>query len=141
MILDERDRMSTVKGNQLDVVAVGSPHFSLGEFQSLVNVLNGRRFSIPFYACTGRHTQRQLESLDLLKPLETAGVTIILDTCVVVTPVIAEAAGVLMTNSGKFSHYSRSLIGHEVVFGSLAECVESAVTGKVCRDPHSWGAV
>ena len=140
MVLGERDRMSTVRGDRLDVVAVGSPHFSLDEFQHLLRALRGRTFSVPFYACTGRHVQRQLESHDLVTSLERAGVSLILDTCVVVTPVIAEAAGVLMTNSGKFSHYSRSLIGHEVVFGSLAECVESAVQGKVSRDPHSWGA-
>lgn len=139
MVLAERDRMSTVTGDRLDVVAVGSPHFSLDEFERMLKLLDGRHFSVPVYACTGRHVQRQLEDRGLVGPLEQAGVRIILDTCVVVTPVIAEAAGVLMTNSGKFAHYSRSLIGHEVVFGSLAECVESAVRGAVCRDPQSWG--
>jgi hypothetical protein len=54
--------------------------------------------------------------------------------------VIAARAGVLMTNSGKFAHYSPSLIGHAVAFGSLSECVESAVAGRIIRDAAAWGA-
>jgi predicted aconitase len=68
-----------------------------------------------------------------VKRLEQIGVQLILDTCVVVTAVIPGSGGVLMTNSGKFAHYSPSLIRHDVVFGSLADCVESAVAGRVLR--------
>jgi predicted aconitase len=36
-----------------------------------------------------------------------------------------------MTNSGKFAHYTPGNTGYGVVFGSLADCVESAVSGRV----------
>ena len=36
-----------------------------------------------------------------------------------------------MTNSGKFAHYAPGNTGYGVVFGSLADCVESAVTGRI----------
>ena len=71
--------------------------------------------------------------------LQAAGVVILADTCVVVTAVLPSQQGVLMTNSGKFAHYSESLVGHQVVFGSLAECIESAVKGRVLRDDVTWG--
>jgi predicted aconitase len=134
----ERDRLSTAMTDHLDVIAVGSPHFSVREFQSVLRLLNGRKCSIPIVACTSRHVMEKLERLDYLKLLTNAGVDLIVDTCVVVTPVFPQSKGVLMTNSGKFAHYGPSLIGHEVVFGSLEDCVESAVAGSVKRDEESW---
>jgi predicted aconitase len=138
-IIDERDRLSTAAGSQLDVVAVGSPHFSFEEFMELLRLLDGRRCVIPLLACTGRHVISRLEEQGQLRTLEDLGVEVIVDTCVVVTPILERSSGVLMTNSGKFAHYSPSLTGHEVVFGSLADCANSAVAGVVRRDESGWG--
>lgn len=137
-IISERDRMSTASGSQLDVVAVGSPHFSFEEFMQLLRLLDGRRCVIPLLACTGRHVVSRLEERGHLQTLQNLGVEIIVDTCVVVTPILERTSGVLMTNSGKFAHYSPSLTGHEVVFGSLADCANSAVAGAVRRDESGW---
>lgn len=140
MLVAERDRLSTARSGRLDVIAVGSPHFSLAEFRRLLELMAGRRSRVPFHACTGRHVIRQLDEEGLLGELDSAAVNLVADTCVVVTSVIPASAGVLMTNSGKFAHYSRSLIGHDVVFGSLADCVESAVAGRVRRAGPAWVA-
>ena len=35
-----------------------------------------------------------------------------------------------MTNSGKFAHYAPGNTGYGVIYGSMAECVESAVLGR-----------
>jgi predicted aconitase len=84
---------------------------------------------------------RELDAGARLKPLEACGVTIVADTCVVVTPILPEAAAgarVLMTNSGKFAHYGPANTGYHAVYGSLADCVESAVSGRVTRDESLW---
>ena len=81
----ERDRLSTAQGDRLDVIAVGSPHFSLDEFNSLIRLFSGRTTRLPFYVCTGRHVLEELQALDRLRDLEEIGVQLILDTCVVVT--------------------------------------------------------
>jgi len=138
VLISERDRLSTAAPEQLNVVAVGSPHFSLDEFSELLRLLDNRSCSIPLIACTGRHVIRQLEELAWIPQLTRSGVELIIDTCVVVTPILRQSSGVLMTNSGKFAHYSPSLTGHEVVFGSLADCVNSAVAGTVVRDESGW---
>ena len=46
--------------------------------------------------------------------------------------------GVLMTNSGKFAHYGPSNTGYDVLYGSLEDCVESAITGEVVRSSEVW---
>ena len=123
---------------QIDAVAVGSPHFSITEFEALLKLIRGRCFAVPFYACTARDTLRDLERRGDLHVLREAGVEIVADTCVVVTPILPESGSVLMTNSGKFAHYGPSNTGYDVVYGSLEDCVESAVTGIVVRTEGIW---
>ena len=123
---------------EVDAVAVGSPHFSLQEFEELARLVAGRRVRVPFYVCTARATLRELEEHGLESPLSTAGIDIIVDTCVVVTPILPASGGVLMTNSGKFAHYGPSNTGYEVVYGSLEDCVRSAVAGEILRDEARW---
>lgn len=141
MLRAARDRLSTTAGSEIDAVALGSPHFSLDEVTELERRLAGRRARVPIYVCTGRHVVRVLEREGRLDPLEAAGVTIVADTCVVVTPILPDPAGdrrVLMTNSGKFAHYGPANTGYEAIYGSLADCVESAVAGRVVRDETLW---
>ena len=123
---------------QIDAVAVGSPHFSITEFEALLKLIRGRCFAVPFYACTARDTLRDLERRGDLHVLREAGVEIVADTCVVVTPILPESGSVLMTNSGKFAHYGPSNTGYDVVYGSLEDCVESAVTGILVRTEGIW---
>ena len=132
MIRDAQSRLSTAERvDRIDAVAIGSPHLSLEEFDRLRRLLRGRNLAVPIYACTGRHALRLLERDGHRQELERSGVTIVADTCVVVTPILPEKPGaVLMTNSGKFAHYAPSNTGYAVIYGSMADCVESAVTGR-----------
>lgn len=133
-----RDTLSTSTADRIDAVAVGSPHFSLTEFDLLDALLPSTRFPVPFYVCTGRTEYRQLEEAGRLARFENAGVEIVVDTCVVVTPILPPQDGVLMTNSGKFAHYTPSNTGYGVVYGSLEDCVRSATSGRVVRDEALW---
>lgn len=131
-------RLSTTEAEAVDAVAVGSPHFSSEEFAALMPLVRGRHMAVPFYACTGRDVLERLQAVGDADVLAAAGVEVVVDTCVVVTPILPAAGGVLMTCSGKFAHYGPANTGYDVVYGSLAECVESAVTGRVTRDGALW---
>lgn len=134
-----RDSLSTVDGEKLDVVALGSPHFSEAEIDAFEAALAGRTTRAPVYICTGRHVANRLAESGRLDALESRGVEIVIDTCVVATPILkGGAGGVLMTNSGKFAHYGPANTGYESVFGTLGDCVESAVAGRVVRDERAW---
>ena len=54
------------------------------------------------------------------------------------SPVFRFRPGTVMTNSAKWAHYGPETIGAKVAFGSLAECVESAVAGKVTYAHDAW---
>ncbi|TPL45805.1 aconitase X catalytic domain-containing protein [Mesorhizobium sp. B2-4-6] len=132
MVAKARAGLSTAAAPKtIDAVAIGSPHLSHAEFDSLERLIAGRRLAVPIYACTGRHALALLEQNGRRKRLEASGVVIVADTCVVVTPIMPELGnGVLMTNSGKFAHYAPGNTGYAVLYASLADCVESAVLGK-----------
>lgn len=133
------DRLSTAEAtDRVDAVAVGSPHASEAELRALAALASGRRLAVPFYACTARDTLAAVEGDGTAAALREAGVEIVVDTCVVVTPILPGRGGVLMTNSGKFAHYGPSNTGYEVLYGSLEDCVRSAETGAVRRDEALW---
>jgi len=138
MLRAARDRLSTVTGDSIDAVALGSPHFSLGEFDALEVLLPAKRLQVPFFVCTGRNVVAALERQGRLPRLAEAGITVVADTCVVVAPILPAKGGVLMTNSGKFAHYTPANTGYQVMYGSLADCVASAATGRVRRDESVW---
>ena len=133
-------RLSTVPDGPIDVVALGSPHFSLGEFAQLMPLLEQYPIQpeVEFIVCTNRLALAALQKRGWLAPLKAAGVSIVVDTCVVVTPIVRARGGVLMTNSGKFAHYTPGNIGLQVIFGSLEECVRSAAQGHAWRDKNLW---
>lgn len=133
-----RDALSTTDSETIDCVALGSPHFSLDECRLFAAMAEGLTFKKPIYICTRQAVLQILEASGVRQKLEDAGVIFVVGTCVVVTPILKQASGVLMTNSGKFAHYGPSTVNHEVVYGSLSDCIGSAVTGKVKRDERLW---
>lgn len=125
----------------LAAVSVGTPHFSLSEFQELRRWLNGRAISerIEFFVSTGRSVLAEITSSGWLDELQQAGVRVVTDTCTYITPILSPRSGAVMTNSAKWAWYAPSNLGRRVVFGSLRECVESAVRSQVWRDASLWG--
>ena len=133
-----RDRLSKSSGNQLDCIAVGSPHFSHFESVALLDALKGRKSQIPFYACTNRFVLSKLEKDGRLASLTAAGIEIVVDTCIAVAPILQGNGGVMMTNSAKFAYYGPGNTGYKSVFGSLVDCAESAIAGQIIRDDRLW---
>jgi len=70
--------------------------------------------------------------------VESAGIQVVTDTCTYITPVMRRFDGAVMTDSAKWAHYAPGNLGVDVVFGSVEDCVESAVAGEIVHDPSLW---
>jgi predicted aconitase len=57
-------------------------------------------------------------------------VRLVVDTCAYVTPILRNTTGLVMTSSAKWAWYAPGNLGVQVAFGSLRECVDSAVEGR-----------
>jgi predicted aconitase len=136
------DELSTAEGEDLDMVVLGSPHFSLAEFERLAPLLEGRRRhpQVRFLVTSSRAMAKLAGRAGFLEPLESFGGSITLDTCVLTTPMLPTEIKVLMTNSAKYAYYAPGLLDKRVIFGSLEDCVRSAEEGRVIRDLTIWNA-
>ncbi len=135
-----RDQINGSPDAVLGAVSVGTPHYSLRQIEELVRLLAGRSVheSVRFYMSTGRDTLSEAEAAGWVSQLEANGVQPVADTCTYVTPIIDGAAGTVMTDSAKWAYYAPGNIGVAVAFGSVADCVESAVTGRMVFDGSLW---
>ncbi len=122
------------------MVVLGSPHFSLAEFSRLAPLLEGRHRhpDVLFLVTSSRVMKELAERGGVLEPLETFGGRVTVDTCILATPMLPPSIKTLMTNSAKYAYYAPGMLNTQVVFGSLADCVHSAVSGYMVRDESIW---
>ena len=135
-----RRELTTADGQPLDMVILGSPHFSVAEFAALAPLVRGRRRhpSVKFLITSGRLMKELAQESGVLAPTLEFGAQITLDTCILASPMLPPEIRTLMTNSAKYAYYAPSLLNTRVTFGSLADCVRSAVEGRVVRDESLW---
>ncbi len=135
-----RDSLSTTQSTSLDMVALGTPHFSMSEFETLVHLMDGRVVhpNVRFLISTSRFVAENARAMGWIDLLESAGVTIIVDTCTYFAPAIKGCGGHVMTNSAKWAYYAPGMLDLEVVFGGLEDCVQSACVGSVVRSNFPW---
>ncbi len=136
-----RDELSTAPGEKLAAVSLGTPHASLSELERYAVMLGDRRVhaGVECLVSTGRDVMAEASERGIIGRLREAGVEVLVDTCSYVAPILRHAAGPVMTDSGKWAYYAPGNIGASVVFGSSAECIRSAVAGRVVRDFAPWG--
>jgi hypothetical protein len=135
-----RDELSTTSREDVAAVSLGTPHFSLAEFEALMPLLDGIRVNpqVDLFISTGRDVLSEVERRGWLPHVRAAGARIVTDTCPYITPIMRVKDGPVMTNSAKAAWYAPMNVGADVVFGSLEECVRSAVSGRVWRDERLW---
>lgn len=137
-----RDELSTAAvGDRLDAVSLGTPHFSLTEFAELAAALrDGESFapSCTVWISTSREVLGLARDSGYAETCERAGAKLIVDTCTYLVPVLSETVRTAMTTSGKWAWYAPANMQIDVAFGTLAECIASARSGRVTRDDSAW---
>ncbi|MGB2806306.1 MAG: aconitase X catalytic domain-containing protein [Sedimentisphaerales bacterium] len=134
------DLSTAAEGDKLDLVVLGCPHFSFDEFRELAALIRAKtekgktlRPDVKFIVISCQTSYALLRRSEFFNVLTDFGVEVTLDTCIFHTPMVSPATKVIMTNSGKCAYYAPGQLDVKVAFGSMAECVDSAVRGYVCR--------
>lgn len=127
---------------EVELVAIGSPHASLLECRMLAAALDGRkrRPDVSVIVTAGNQVISDARADGTLTLLEASGVQVLPDLCwcSISEPVFPTRTRALMTNSGKYAHYGPGLSGRAVRFGNLADCVTAALTGHVPERLPAW---
>jgi hypothetical protein len=127
---------------QVELVAIGSPHASLDECRSLAGALAGRKRhdDVAVIVTAGQQVIGEAGRDGTLARLQESGVQVLPDLCwcSISEPVFPTRTRAVMTNSGKYAHYGPGLSGRAVRLGSLADCVTAALTGRAPHRLPNW---
>jgi predicted aconitase len=135
-----RHDLTTADSDELDMVVLGSPHFSAAEFKALAPLLRNkhRHAGVRFLVTTSRLMAAIAKEAGYLTAVEDFGGQLTVDTCILATPMLQPDIKLLMTNSAKYAYYAPGLLDTRVTFGSTADCVQSAIAGRVVRNESLW---
>ncbi|VDC33582.1 cis-3-hydroxy-L-proline dehydratase [Pseudogemmobacter humi] len=124
---------------EVELIAIGSPHASHQECRAFAGLLAGP-VAIPTIITAGRQVIAGLRADGTLARLEQFGVQVLPDLCwcSISEPVFPTATRALMTNSGKYAHYGPGLSGRALRFGSLADCARTALSGHAAKTLPPW---
>ncbi|WP_085033543.1 aconitase X [Ensifer aridi] len=127
---------------EVELVAIGSPHASLAECRKLAEAFGGRERhpDVAVIVTAGREVIEEARREGTLARLEASGVQVLPDLCwcSISEPVFPTRTRAVMTNSGKYAHYGPGLSGRAVRFGSLADCVTAALRGRAPARLPDW---
>jgi hypothetical protein len=117
----ERNEIAIIfKEFPVEAVALGCPHCSPEELGTLARLLAGKRVTKPLYVFASQGViDANRKSVDAI---EKSGAKVYADTCMVVSPVMEQYAGI-MVNSGKALAYVPDMCGGVARIGTTEECV------------------
>lgn len=127
-----RRAMCSNTTEKVDFVALGCPHYTINEIVKVHKLLSGRKVdeNTAFWIYANSYALRLAEKMGIRQELEQSGVIFRAETCMIISPVKDWGFRTMMTDSGKCSYYGPAECGTEMIFASVEECVESAVSGK-----------
>ena len=135
-----RRELTTADNDRLDMVVLGSPHFSIDEFRRLASLMAGKRVhpDVKFLVTSSRAMTLLAQQDGYLEVLKDFGGQVTVDTCILASPMLPPEIHALMTNSAKYAYYAPGILDKRVTFGSMEDCVLSAIAGHVVRSESLW---
>ncbi len=116
----------------VDYVMLGCPHAALEQIEEAARLLDGRKISpnSNLWIFTSRIVKAQADAKGLTGPIRDAGALIMTDTCSAIGQTMPKGTKVVALDSAKQAHYLPAIMGIEAWFGTTADCINAAVTGR-----------
>lgn len=137
---EAEDQITNPDVTDLDAVVLGCPHASYNECVAVRDLFAGRRVSdnTSFWLIAPRSVVDRLRDSGVYEDLVKLGVEVYSDGCILEYRNKNLGTNTMMSNSGKFDTYCFAMRGLQPVFGSMADCIESAVAGRVVKEAKPW---
>ncbi|KAF4771500.1 hypothetical protein HAV15_004177 [Penicillium sp. str.  len=131
---------SAPRGQSVDLISLGNPHFSLSEIEALTELCRGRTKDsrVEVMITCGRATYASACRAGLVNELEIFGAQFITDTCwcMITEPTIPQSTNAIMTNSGKYAHYGPGLTGKSFILEVLLDVLRQRVEVTMLKLDH-----
>jgi hypothetical protein len=137
------EKINTLRrGERVDFVTLGCPHYSLEQLRHVAERLKCRRVAdgVRFWVCTNRWTRKQAEHSGYLKRIENYGALVVADTCPVESHMRQSTCRefglkvpnveAMVTDSVKMARYCGDLIGCRTALTDTDSCIRAAIAGR-----------
>ncbi len=125
LLADSRpDRMPSL-------MAVGCPHSSIREIIKIDRLMQRPVKNTKFWIFTSEQTRILAQRQGLVDSLESKGVKVFSDTCIVVSELDNIKLDLVVTNSGKAFHYLPKMGNIDTAFFPLKEMIQTAMEGEL----------
>ena len=116
----------------VDFVMLGCPHYSIEQIWEAVKLLDGRKVSenAKLWIFTSRAVKAVADRNGYTKAIRDAGGILLTDTCSAISQAIPKGTKVAALDSAKQAHYLPAFMNIEAWFGSTADCIDAACTGR-----------
>lgn len=117
---------------RVDYVMLGCPHYTFDQVADAAALLQGRRVhpDSALWIFTPRAIKAQADAAGLTRTIEAAGALLMTDSCSAMSRAAPKGTRVVALDSAKQAHYLPAILGVQAWFGSTAECVDAACTGR-----------
>jgi predicted aconitase len=114
----------------VDFVMLGCPHAAIEQMREAAALLDGRRVAAKLWIFTSRAVRDQAEREGVVEAIHRAGGNVLTDTCSAIGNAVPPGTRVVALDSAKQAHYLPAMMGIEAWYGTTAECIDAAVTGR-----------
>jgi len=116
----------------VDFVMLGCPHASLEQLAEVAALIDGRKVGAnsALWVFTSRAVKLAAEAAGHADVLRRAGVLLMTDTCSSISQAVPKGTKVAALDSAKQVHYLPAIMNIEGWYGTTAECVDAACTGR-----------
>jgi predicted aconitase len=111
---------------------LGCPHAALEQIEEAARLLDGRKLgpNTALWIFTSRIIKLQADAKGLTRAITDAGGLVMTDTCSAIGRVMPKGTRVVALDSAKQAHYLPAIMGIEAWFGTTADCINAALTGR-----------
>lgn len=116
----------------VDYVMLGCPHYSIEQIALAAHLIEGRKVSAnsAMWVFTSRAVKATADANGYTQILRDAGAFLMTDTCSSISAAVPKGTKVAALDSAKQVHYLPAIMGIEGWYGTTAECIDAACTGK-----------
>lgn len=126
------ERLQNASDRKLDFVMLGCPHNSIDQMALIAELLEGKRIhaDTALWVHTPRAIRQIADRSGFSEIIEAAGGVVMSDTCPSISRRLPQGVRVIATDSAKQAHYLPAIAKVQGWFGSVEQCVNSAIAGE-----------
>jgi len=126
------DNLNCAQERDVDFVMLGCPHNAIEQVATIALAVEGKKLhpNTQMWVHTPRALREVAARNGYVKMIEDAGGVVMSDTCPAISRYAPKGTRVIATDSAKQAHYLPAILGLPVWFGTVQDCVATALTGK-----------